>query len=468
MSALNPVAGRVVVVGNGPAAHRLVEKLRAHGHDGQITVLGAERHAAYNRVLLGSVLDGSLPPSAVALPDVDAEVLLGCPVTGIDRVRRVVRTEGGREFGYDALVLATGARPLLPEIIGLAPDRLTPLRTLADCARLERTPGPVSVLGGGVLGVEVALALRDRGRQVTVVHRGAHLMERHLDDTSGRILAERVRASGADVRLGVKARAHRAGTLKLTDGSEVAADVVVACTGVWPEVRLAQRAGVSVNRGVVVDDQLRTSDPHIHALGDCAEHRGAATGLITSAWEQAEVLAEHLTGGGARYTGSEVVTRLRTRGLDLASLGATRALGSADAEIVTFSDTARGRYAALALRSGRVSGAVLLGLPAAIPAIGRLHERGLPMPADRLSLLLGTPAAVPGGPVELPEDAVLCRCSNVTKKSLISAWHSGARSVDALAGATRATTGCGGCVDDVGLLCSALADRIEPERKGAA
>ncbi|TWF95851.1 FAD-dependent oxidoreductase [Saccharopolyspora dendranthemae] len=468
MSPLNPVAGRVVVVGNGPAAHRLVEKLRAHGHDGQITVLGAERHAAYNRVLLGSVLDGSLPPSAVALPEVDAEVRPGNPVIDIDRGRRAVRTEDGREFGYEALVLATGARPLVPEIIGLTPDRLTSLRTLSDCARLERAPGRVAVLGGGVLGVEVALALLARGRQVSLVHRGPHLMGRRLDDTAGRMLAERVGELGVDVRLGVKATSHRDGMLRLTDGSEVAADVVVACTGVRPEVRLAQRAGVSVNRGVVVDDQLRTSDPHIHAIGDCAEHRGVAAGVISSAWEQAEVLAEHLTGGGARFTGSGVVTRLRARGLDLASVGATRALRSGDAEIVTFSDPARGRYAALALHSGRVSGAVLLGLPAAIPAITRVHERGLPMPADRLSLLLGTPAAVPGAPVELPEDAVLCRCSHVTKKSLISAWHSGARSVAALAGATRATTGCGGCVDDVGRLCDALADRIESERKGAA
>ena len=468
MSALNPVAGRVVVVGNGPAAHRLVEKLRAHGHDGQITVLGAERHAAYNRVLLGSLLDGSLPPSAVSLPDLDAEVLLGCSVTGIDRAARAVRTEDGREFGYDALVLATGARPLVPEIIGLGRDRLHSLRTLADCARLERESGRVAVLGGGVLGVEVALALVARGRPVALVHRAAHLMERHLDDTGGRMLAERVRELGVDVRLGVKATAHRAGTLRLTDGSGLAADVVVACTGVWPEVRVAQRAGVSVDRGVVVDDRMRTSDPHIHAIGDCAEHRGATTGQILSAWEQAEVLAEHLTGGGARRPGTGVVTRLRARGLDLASIGATRALDSGDAEIVTFSDPARGRYAKLALHSGRVSSAVLLGLPAAIPAVGRLHERGLPMPADRLSLLLGTPAPVPGAPVELPEDAVLCRCSHVTKKSLISAWHSGARSVAALAGATRATTGCGGCVDDVGRLCDALADRIEPERKGAA
>ncbi|SFS80089.1 FAD-dependent oxidoreductase [Saccharopolyspora flava] len=465
---LHPVAGRVVVVGNGPAAHRFVERLRALGHDGPVTVLGAEDRPAYNRVLLGSVLDGSLPPGAVSLPELDAEVHLGCAVTDIDRAQRAVRTEDGREFGYDALVLATGARPLVPEVLGLDAERLTALRTLDDCARLDGVSGPVAVLGGGVLGVETARAMLARGCRVTLVHREQHLMERQLDEVGGRMLAERLTGLGVDVRLGVKAGSYRAPVLRLGDGEEVPAERVVACTGVWPEVTLAQRAGVSVNRGVVVDDRLRTSDEHIHAIGDCAEHRGGTPGLVGAAWEQAEVLAAHLSGRDAALPATRVVSRLKARGIDLVSVGSVGALSSADAEIVTLSDPARGRYAKLALHSGRISGAVLLGFPAAIAAVSQLHDRDLPMPADRLSLLLGTPAAVPGAQVELPEDAVLCRCNNVTKKSLITAWHGGARSVAELARATRATTGCGSCVDDVGRLCSSLADRIESEREGAA
>ncbi|WP_406691004.1 FAD-dependent oxidoreductase [Saccharopolyspora sp. ID03-671] len=469
MTALNPTAGRVVVVGNGPAAHRFVERLRALGHDGPVTVLGAEGQPAYNRVLLGSVLDGSLPAGAVSLPELDAEVHLGCAVTDIDRAQRVVRAEDGREFGYDALVLATGARPLVPEVRGLGAERLTALRTLDDCARLVEGTGPVAVLGGGVLGVETARALLARGHRVTLVHREEHLMDRQLDEVGGRMLAERLTALGVDVRVGVKAGSYRAPVLRLGDGEEVPAERVVACTGVWPNVTLAQRAGVSVNRGVVVDDRLRTSDERIHAIGDCAEHRGTTPGLVGAAWEQAEALAAHLSSGrDAAHSGTRVVSRLKARGIDLVSVGSVRALGAADAEIVTLSDPARGRYAKLALRSGRISGAVLLGFPAAIAAVSQLHDRDLPMPADRLSLLLGTPAAVPGAPVELPEDAVLCRCNNVTKKSLITAWHGGARSVAELARATRATTGCGGCVDDVGRLCGSLADRIESEREGAA
>ncbi|GAA2352630.1 FAD-dependent oxidoreductase [Saccharopolyspora halophila] len=465
---LDPVAGRVLVIGNGPAAHRLTERLRAHGHEGPITVLGAEPEPAYNRVLLGSVLDGSLPASAVALPEVDAQVHLRRPVADIDRAQRTARTGDGQEFGYDVLVLATGSRPLMPEIAGLDPARLAALRTLGDCARVGAASGPVAVLGGGVLGVETARALLARGHDMALVHREPHLMEHQLDEIGGRMLAERLGKLGVDVRLGVKAVRHREGRLVLGDGSEVSAEMVVACTGVWPEVTLAQRAGVSVNRGVVVDDRLRTSDPRIHAIGDCAEHRGRTAGLISAAWEQAEVLAAQLTGGETAYQGTPTVNRLRARGIDLVSIGSARALAGSDAEIVTLSDPARGRYARLALHDGRISGAVLLGFPEAIAAVSQLHDRGLPMPADRLSLLLGTPASVPGAPVELPEDAVVCRCNNVTKKSLITAWHGGARSVSALARATRATTGCGSCVDDVGAVCTALAERIESEREGAA
>ncbi|RRO20477.1 NAD(P)/FAD-dependent oxidoreductase [Saccharopolyspora rhizosphaerae] len=465
---LNRLAGRVVVVGAGPAAHRFVERLRTRGHDGPITVLGAEAHPAYNRVLLGSVLDGSLPPSAVSLPALDAEVHQGCAVTGIDRARRAVRTEDGREFGYDVLVLATGARPLVPEVVGLDSERFTALRTLADCARVTAATGPVAVLGGGLLGVEVARALLARGHRVVLVHREEHLVERQVDEVGGRMLAERLTELGVDVRLGVKATSYRPGTLRLGDGAEVPAELVVACTGVWPEVTVAQRAGVSVNRGVVVDDRLRTSDPHVHAIGDCAEHRGATPGSAASAWEQADALAAQLTGSGADYPGTRVVARLRAREVDLVSIGSVRDSFAGDAEIVTLSDPARSRYAKLALHAGRISGAVLLGFPAAIATVSQLHDRDLPMPADRLSVLLGTPAAVPGAPVEPPEDAVLCRCNTVTRKSLIHAWHGGARSVAELARATRATTGCGGCADDVGRLCSALADRIEPEKEGAA
>lgn len=459
---------RIVIVGNGPAAHRLVERLRAHDHTGPITVLGREEHPAYNRVLLGAVLDRTLTPSTVALPAVDAEVCLRVTATDIDRARRVVRTDLGEEHPYDILVLATGSRPRMPEIPGLSGDRLQPLRTLADCARIGSATGPVAVLGGGILGVEAARALLARGHDVTLVHPNPHLMHRQLDEPCGRLLAERLGKLGVDLHLGRRAIAYRRSRLIL-DSSDVAlANLVVACTGVTAETGLAMRAGLPVQRGIVVDDQLRTSDPRIHAIGDCAEHDGDTPGLISSAWEQADALAVLLTGGDARYRGTHTVTRLKARGIDLVSIGSVDCLKSADAEVVTLSDPARGRYAKLALRDERITGAVLFGFPDAIASVIQLHDRDLPVPSDRLALLLGTPAAVSGTPVELPENAVICRCNNVTKKSLTAAWQGGARSVPELARATRATTGCGGCVDDVGRICGALADRIEHQKEGAA
>ncbi|MDA3645076.1 FAD-dependent oxidoreductase [Saccharopolyspora indica] len=458
---------RIVIVGNGPAAHRLVERLRAHEHTGPITVLGAEQHPAYNRVLLGAVLDRTLSAEAVRLPAVDAEVRLRVTVTGIDRGQRVVHTDTGERLRYDVLVLATGSRPRLPEITGLRDEHLQPLRTLDDCARIDGAAGPFAVLGGGVLGVEAARVLLARGHAVTLVHPRPHLMDRQVDEAGGRLLADRLGKLGAGLRLGRKAVAYRPGRLILDNSEVVPARLVVACTGVVPETALAVRTGLAVQRGIVVDDRLRTSDPRIHAIGDCAEHEGRTPGLIASAWEQADALAALLTGDNARYRGTRAVTRLKARGIDLASIGSVDVLDSAEAEIVTLSDPARGRYAKLALREERITGAVLLGFPEAIASVTQLHDRDLPVPADRLALLLGNPAAVPGGPVELSDDAVICRCNNVTKKSLTTAWQGGARSVPELARATRATTGCGGCVDDVARLCTALAQRAE-HQKGVA
>jgi assimilatory nitrate reductase electron transfer subunit len=459
---------RIVIVGNGPAAHRLVERLRAHDHTGPITVLGREEHPAYNRVLLGAVLDRTLTPATVTLPAVDAEVHLRVTVVEIDRGRGVVRTGTGEEHPYDVLVLATGSRPKLPEIPGLRGRHVQPLRTLADCERIDSVVGPVAVLGGGILGVEAARALLARGHEVTLVHPNPHLMDRQLDDAGGRLLAERLGKLGVELCLGRRAIAYRPGRLILDSSDVVPANLVVACTGVTAETELAVRAGLPVQRGIVVDDQLRTADPRIHAIGDCAEHDGDTPGLIASAWEQADALAALLTGGDAHYRGTRTVTRLKARGIDLVSIGSIDGLNSAEVEIVTLSDPARGRYAKLALREERITGAVLFGFPEAIASVSQLHDRDLPVPTDRLALLLGTPAAVPGAPVELPDDAVICRCNNVTKKSLTAAWHGGARSVPELARATRATTGCGGCVDDVGGICGALANRIEHEKEGAA
>ncbi|MEV6957692.1 FAD-dependent oxidoreductase [Streptomyces sp. NPDC051207] len=457
-----PAPRHVLVVGHGPAAHRLVERLRHHGHRGPVTVLGAEPRPAYNRVLLTSLLGGALTAGDLSLrhPPDDVGVRTGVTVTAVDRARRLVHTDTGETHPYDHLVLATGARPRIPRLPGLltAGGRLaegaTTLRTLADCERIA--DGPLVVLGGGILGTETTLALLRRGRDVTLVHPGPHPMDDRLDDAAGALLAGHLRDGGARLRLGRAAAAYRPGKLVLDDGEILPAGTLVLCTGVEPETALARRAGLAVRTGVVVDRHLRTGDPRIHAIGDCAESDGDVPGLVTTAWEQAETLARTLTGRDPQHRAARSVVRLRAPGFDLACLGppdppdATRH--------VTLSDPARGRYARLALSGERILGAVLVGLPRAIAAVGRLYERDLPVPSDRLGLLLGTPATERPGPVGLPDEAVLCHCNHVTKADLLRAWCAGARDLARVTAATRATTGCGGCSDDVRLvLASATA-----------
>ncbi|MCP3755180.1 FAD-dependent oxidoreductase [Streptomyces sp. TBY4] len=455
-------AGEVLVVGNGPAANRFVERLHHHGHRGGVTVLGAEPGAAYNRVLLTSVLDGTLPPDALALPAPPPGTRLhtGVTVTRIDRGRRLVHTRDGAAHPYDTLVLATGARPVLPEIPGVpaggaSPERgVLALRTLADAERLGRTP-PLNavVLGAGPLGVEAAAALRRAGHEVALVHRGPHPLDRRLDSVAGTLLTRRLEGMGVEVHCGRQAAEHHHGKLVLDDGRVLAADVVLLCTGAAPETGLARRAGLTVRSGVVVDDLLRTDDPRIHAIGDCAEHPGDAAGHLEPAWEQAETLARHLTGADVRHRGTRQVTRLRVPGLDLVQLGRGgpgTTDGADGTELFTFTDPARGRYARLRMQGERITDAVLMGLPRAIAAVSRLYELGLPVPSGRLELLLGVAPAEEG---ELPDDAVICRCNNVTKHTLAEACRAGAHDLPAIAAATRATTGCGGCTDAVRALC---------------
>ncbi|MHA6804731.1 FAD-dependent oxidoreductase [Salinifilum ghardaiensis] len=463
----------IVIVGNGPCAHQLVTRLREHGYSGGVVVLGAEDAPAYNRVLLPSVLAGSLRAQDAVLPDVGAQVHRGVRVAAVDTVGKTVSTTDGRCFDYDALVLATGSvsregapgaaeGPGAVATAGAEATAEPPVwspRTLGDCARLDGGNGPVAVLGGGVLGVEVACALRTRGRAVTLVHRRAWPMNRQLDGSSGGMLAAQLRELGVDLRLERTAVARRAGGVELDDGAHVAAAHVLTCVGARPAVELAARAGLAVRDGVVVNAAGSTSDPHVFAIGDCAEHPQLPAGQLSSGWDQAEAVARALTGGEPHRPTAARVMRPRTRDVDVAVLGDPDA--APQVSTVTLSDPARWRYARLALRGDRLLGAVLFGLPAAIAALTQLYERGAPVPRSRLSLLLGLPERTGTGGGELPDDAVVCHCNNVTKESVLAARDDGARTVPEFARATRATTGCGGCLPVIERLCRTADDRTD-------
>jgi assimilatory nitrate reductase electron transfer subunit len=440
---------RVAVVGYGMAGARLVSELRARCADVKVTGFGAEPHRAYNRILLSNLLAGKAREEDLMLaePAAGVDVRVGVPVTAVDAARRVVRTADD-EQEYDAIVLATGSRAIVPPLG--EPDVLV-FRTLDDCRRIAaaaRGARTAIVLGGGLLGIEAARGLAGRGLDVTVVHAAGHLMERQLNPDAGGVLAGTLGALGVGVRVDAQATGWRDGALHLADGSRLAADLIVVACGVRPETGLAERAGLRVNRGIVVDDAMRTSAEGVYAIGDCAEHRGTVYGLVGPAWEQAATVADRLTGGGSTYHGSRLVTRLKASGIDLA------AMGSADGdEVLTFADPSRGTYARLVVRDDRLAGAVLVGDNPTVGTVVQLYDRGGRVPADRRALLLGravggdaTPAA---SPALMPDQAVVCRCNTVTKGRITAAWRAGARSVDGVAAATRATTGCGGCVDAV-------------------
>jgi assimilatory nitrate reductase electron transfer subunit len=467
---------------------RLVEEIRRRDPNGlrvRVTVLGAERHLAYNRVLLSQVVAGGLNVDAVRLHDPGwaaahrVSLRTGVTVTEIDRFgRRVICDDGaGASWAepYDELVLATGSRAWIPPVPGLLAadgalaERVAAFRDLDDCARIlgfARRGSRVAVLGGGLLGLEAARGLAGRGVRVSVLHPAGHLMERQLDAGAGSVLAGTLRRVGVDVRLGVQATAWDPDIgLRCHDGTVAAVDAVVVAAGVRPETRLADEAGITVKSGIVVDDRLTTSDERVHAVGDCALHPGTPSGLVQPGWEQAEVLADLLTGAdlSARYRGTPVVTRLKANDVDLATIGDGQvepATAAGDVEIVRLEDASRGRYAKLVLREDRLTGAIMLGAPDAAASLIQLFDSGAAAPSDRLALLLGralpTAAAAAESPALLPASALICRCNTVRKGQLVAAWRAGATSVAALTRTTRAGTGCGSCAATLAGVCDWL------------
>ncbi|MEV0345451.1 FAD-dependent oxidoreductase [Nonomuraea sp. NPDC050680] len=456
---------RLVVVGNGMAGSRLVGEVRARDPHMPVTVFGAETWQPYNRVLLSNVLAGSSGPDQVRLLDPSwyathgVEAVFDTEVVRVDRSAQTVMTADGRSTPYDVLVLATGSEAVVPPVPGA--ELAIPFRTLDDCHRIlaaaEHGRRAV-VVGGGLLGIEAARGLAGRGLPVTLLHLADHLMERQLDAEAGLVLGETLTGLGVDIRTGVTAEAILEEGVRLAGGELVEGDLVVLACGVRPMTALAKESGLSVRRGIVVDDEMRTEDPAVFAIGECAEHEGTVYGLVAPAWEQAAVAAEIITGGKALYRGSRLVTRLKARSVELAAMGETH-LTEEHAEVVRFTHRARGTYRKLVIRDGRLVGAILLGDTDAVGTLTQLFDRGGPLPGDRAGLLfpgLGA-VTVADSPVLMPDAAKVCQCNNVTKGQIRACWEAGARDVAGVAAATRATTGCGTCRDAVegivGWLC---------------
>ena len=363
----------LVIVGNGMAAARLVDELvKTSLGRYAIAVIGEEPRLAYNRVLLSSVLAGETASHDIELKpaawwrDRGVTLKYGCRATEIDVGRRELKIEGDESIEFSRLVLATGSSPLRLNVAG---SDLAGVHTFRDSRdvdlllTLAARRKPVVVIGGGLLGLEAAYGLAKAGTPVTLLHLMDRLMERQLDAPASGLLKSLVERKGIDVMLNANTACihgtRRVEGVELADGRLIAADAVVFAAGIRPNATLAKQAGLTVNRGIVVDDHLQTSASGIFALGECAEHRGVCYGLVEPAYEQARELARHLAGREAAYVGSVVATNLKVSGVSVFSAGDF--LGNHGSEAILLSDTRRGTYKKLVIAHGSLTGAVLVG-----------------------------------------------------------------------------------------------------------
>ena len=487
---------RLVVVGNGMAGARAIEEiltaqrsatsLNAGESAFEITVFGDEPYGNYNRILLSSVLSGEHEPGGIFLNPVtwyeENGITLHCGdrVTRIDRERQVVISASGREVEYDRLILATGSRPFVPPIDGLRTEDGFPkpgvfvFRTLDDCRRIAGYAGKCRravVVGGGLLGLEAAYGLRGYGVDVHVVHQADYLMNRQLDATAAATLRSRIEQMGITLHLGCSPTAvlgaEAVAGIRLSSREEpLPCDMVVMACGVRPNSEIAAECGRAVEQAIVVDDQLRTSDPAIYAVGECVQHRGLVYGLVAPLWEQALVLARHLTGtrADAAYLGSKTGTRLKVAGLEVTSMGLIEPELERD-EVVQFHEPKRGVYKKLIIRDDRLVGAIVLGDGDRSPMLMQLFDRSTPLPEERATLLFDFGAG-PGTvtPETMTADATVCHCNGVSKDDILECIAGGGCTLPAVMRATRAGTGCGSCKGLVRALVerNRPADHVEP------
>lgn len=478
----------LVVVGNGMAGARVVEEILARGGAGRfnITIFGDEPYGNYNRILLSNVLNGTQQESEIFLNPLawyaENGITLHVGVLAESILRRskcVLGCDGAIE-PYDKLIIATGSRSYIPPIDGLTlrdgqyKPGLFVFRTLDDCREIAgyaRGRGRAAVIGGGLLGLEAARGLQNFGITVDVIHRGPYLMGQQLDAAAGAILKTGIEKLGIRVLLLKNTTAvlgdDRVTGIRFDTGEPLDYDMVVIATGITPNAEIGARCGLTVERAIVVDDHMRSvDDPDIYVVGECAQHHGRVYGLVAPLWEQAKVLADHITGcnPSAAYRGSKVATKLKVMGVEMASLGITEPEQEHD-EIVQFTEPRKGTYKKLIIRAGRLIGAILLGDISKAAYLTQAFDRETLLPEDRLALLFDM-----SGPSkqltfeELPHDAQVCNCNGVTKGAIVGCVKDGLRSAKTIMETTRAGMGCGSCRDTVsGLVAWACDGRMEED-----
>jgi len=463
---------RLVVIGNGMAGARLIEEVLARqGADlYDIVVFGAEPYGNYNRILLSSVLAGTHDPKDIFINPLNwykehgVTLHAGCPVTGIDPVEKMVYAANGISERYDKLVLATGSHALVPPIKNLYTEngKFKPgvfvFRTLDDCDEMinySTNASKAAVIGGGLLGLEAARGMLNRGLEAHVIHLSSHIMNVQLDASSSKMLRNKIEAMGMHIHPDKHTVAvlgeDRVTGLLFADGSTMDCDVCIISAGIRPNVSLAKEAGLAVERGILVNDELACSAPDIYALGECIQHRRRLYGLVAPIWDQARHLAEKFTNESynALYEGSLLSTKLKVMGVELAVMG-EKEQGSEEDEVVVYSEPSRGVYKKLIVRGNQLAGAILLGDAPTAPRLVQLFDRRQALPENRAELLFPIREdAETINIADLPDTTQICNCNGVSKGQLVAAVKAGKRSLKMLCDATRAGTGCGSCKPQV-------------------
>jgi nitrite reductase (NADH) large subunit len=469
----------LVVVGNGMAGMRTVEELLKRGGRDRfrITVFGAEPHPNYNRIMLSSVLAGDKSVNEIVINPLSwyeengITLVTGDPVSAIRRGDKKLVSAAGIEVRYDRILIATGSRPLAPPIPGLALPGVCAFRDIADVDKMlaaARTHKRAAVIGGGLLGLEAAWGLKQRGMSVALVHLGPTLMERQLDAAAGQMLQRDLDRRGIAFFTNGQTEEltgqQRVEGVQLADGRFIPADLVVLAIGIRPNIDLARAAELEVNRGIVVADDMRTSDPDIFAVGECVEHRGQLFGLVAPLWDQAKVCAERLCGNDeALFASQALSTSLKITGVDVFSAGSLMAADADDDEI-TLRDDHRGIYKKVVLRDGKLVGTVLYGDVGDGGWYLQLMRDKVDISAMRDRLVFGRAFADgEGGAVKgadfaaMPDDAQICGCNGVCKGVIVTAIkEKNLTSLSEVRAHTKASASCGQCTGQVeGLLAFA-------------
>ncbi|MEU9691371.1 nitrite reductase large subunit NirB [Amycolatopsis japonica] len=466
---------KLVVVGHGMVAHRLVEAVRAEDKAGQwqVVVLAEEARPAYDRVALTSYVD-TWDPASLALEGADyagdplVELRLGDTVTSVDRERKIVVTEAGHEQPYDTLVLATGSRPFVPPVPGHKLPGCFVYRTIEDLDAIREAaqrPGrgrrSAVVIGGGLLGLEAAKALRDMGLSPHVVEMAPRLMPLQVDEGGGGLLRRLITDLDVTVHTGTSTDAIEPDgeryIARLGNGTELDVDLVVFSAGIRPRDDLARSSGLEVGArgGILVDETCRTADPAVYAIGECAAVDGKVYGIVAPGYAMAEIVAARLTGGEGTFPEPDMSTKLKLMGVDVASFGDAHAATEGALE-VAFNDAVAGTYKKLVVSddSKTLLGGVLVGDASEFNTLRAMVGRPLPAEPGAILAPAGGGAAV--GVDALPDAAQICSCNAVSKGAITHAiTEEGCDSVAKIKGCTRAGTACGSCVPLLGKLLTA-------------